>query len=63
MKNQRFKLRNSNQYVYVLSKSAGRYSQVLLPFNRETRKGERGVVLTVLNENLIEDKSGGYTYG
>jgi hypothetical protein len=62
MKNQRFKLRNSNQYVHIL-KGAGKYSEVLLPFGRESRKGYRGVVMTVKNENLIEEKSGGYNYG
>ena len=59
MKNQRFKLRNSNQYVYVL-KGSSKYSDVLLPFDREARNGHRGTVMTVRNENLIEDNSGGY---
>lgn len=64
MKNQRFRLRNSNQYVYLLSSvSAGKYSQVLLPFDRETRKGNRGTIMIVKNENLLEEKSGGYNYG
>lgn len=62
MKSQRFRLRNSNQIVYIL-KGTGRYSEVLLPFGRESRKGMRGTIMTVLNDNLLEEKSGGYSYG
>lgn len=62
MKTQRFRLRNSNQIVYMI-KGAGKYSEVLLPFDRETRKGMRGTIMTVLNNNLVEEKSGGYSYG
>lgn len=62
MKTQRFRLRNSNQVVYVM-KSTGRYSEVLLPFVKESRKGMLGTIMTVKNENLIEEKSGGYSYG
>ena len=59
---QRFRLRNSGQIVYML-KSAGRYAEVLLPFDKETRKGMRGHIMTVKTDNLIEEKSGGYSYG
>lgn len=62
MKAQRFKLRNSNQIVYAI-KNGGKYSEVLLPFGRESRKGMRGTIMTVKSDNLIEEKSGGYTYG
>ena len=59
---QRFRLRNSNQIVYSV-KSGSKYSDVLLPFGRESKKGNRGHIMTVKTENLIEEKSGGYTYG
>lgn len=59
---QRFRLRNSGQVVYMMS-SSGRYAEVLLPFGRETRKGMRGHIMTVKTENLLEEKSGGYSYG
>ena len=59
---QRFRLRNSGQVVYMLT-SSGRYAEVLLPFDKETRRGNRGHIMTVKTENLIEEKSGGYSYG
>jgi len=59
---QRFRLRNSNQIVYSV-KSGSKYSDVLLPFGRESKKGNRGHIMTVKTENLIEEKSGGYSYG
>lgn len=62
MNTQRFRLRNSGQVVYSI-KTGPKYSEVLLPFDRETRKGFRGQIITVKTENLIEEKSGGYTYG
>ena len=62
MNTQRFRLRNSGQLVYSV-KSGPKYSEVLLPFGRESRKGMRGHIMTVKTENLLEEKSGGYTYG
>jgi len=59
---QRFRLRNSNQVVYSI-RTLGQYTEVLLPYGRETRKGMRGHIMTVRSENLIEEKSGGYNYG
>ena len=59
---QRFRLRNSGEIVYMM-KTVGKYAEVLLPFERETRKGNRGHIMTVKTENLIEEKSGGYSYG
>ena len=59
---QRFRLRNSNQLVYSV-KGGSKYSEVLLPFGRESRKGNRGHIMTVRTENLLEEKNGGYNYG
>jgi len=62
MNTQRFRLRNTNQTVYSI-KTGSKYSEVLLPFKTESRKGFRGHIMTVRTENLIEEKSGGYSYG
>jgi len=62
MKTQRFRLKSTGQFVYML-KSAGKYAEVLLPYDHVTRKGMRGNIMTVKTENLIEENSGGYSYG
>jgi len=62
MNTQRFRLKSTGQIVYSV-RTSGKYSDVLLPFGRESNKGHRGTIMTVKNEKLIEEKSGGYTYG
>lgn len=51
------RIKKTNQIVHVIGKADSGHSFVLFPFNRIAKSGDRGVVQSVRNDNLVEDKS------
>ena len=51
------RLKKNGKIVYPLSKSGSSHTDVLLPLNRKTRNGNRGVVMSVRNDNLVYERS------
>jgi adenine-specific DNA methylase len=54
------RVKGSNQIVYRVGASNEKYTTVLFPFGRESKKGERGVVQKVRNDKLTLEKTYGY---
>jgi hypothetical protein len=54
------RIKGTKQLVYPVGPSNERYTSVLFPFNRESKKGERGVVQKVRNDKLTLEKTYGY---
>jgi len=48
------KIKKTGQVVITMGNSGSQHTVVLVTFDTITRKGNRGVVQTVRNDNLIE---------
>lgn len=58
--NEVYRIKDSKQLVYPVGPKGQTYSMMLFPFERESRKGKRGVVQPVRNDKLILEKTYGY---
>jgi hypothetical protein len=54
------RIKGTKQIVYPVGSNNERYTMCLFPFNRESRKGMRGVVQPVRNDKLTLEKTYGY---
>ncbi len=54
------RIKGTKQIVYPVGSNNERHTMVLFPFNRESRKGMRGVVQPVRNDKLTLEKTYGY---
>lgn len=50
------RIKKTKQIVFPVGKADANHTLVLFPYNRTSKKGHRGCVQSVRNDNLVSDK-------